>query len=187
MSVSLRPASACCIACCNDAFLSASVVSGIAPLPWSWQGLPAAASKIRIPRPAQAIYDMMQMHLCGLHVLGCGREAGVLGRRADFLGDVRIGGRRRGRDKDQAAASQDQNAQCREPVFCDHVFPPSVISGIKSCRRFRSYGSLLIQLELEEAEDGHKAGASVARWHVCLPVPATSDRQSAARPTASAE
>ena len=54
--------------------------------------------EIRVPRPAQAIYDMMQMHLCGLHVLGCGGEAGVLGRRADFLGDVRIGGRRRGRD-----------------------------------------------------------------------------------------
>ena len=26
--------------------------------------------EIRVPRSAQAIYDMMQMHLCSLHVLG---------------------------------------------------------------------------------------------------------------------
>ena len=63
MSVSLKPASACCIACCNDAFLPASVVSGIAPLPWSLQGLPAAASKFGSrgpPRQFTAIITFTQ-------------------------------------------------------------------------------------------------------------------------------
>ena len=77
-------------------FLATSVVSGMAPLPRSWQRIELVGEVEGAARSDQTVDGVVEMRLGHLEVGGGGGEIGMLRRGRDLLGGVGRQGRRRG-------------------------------------------------------------------------------------------